>query len=276
MQQWMRWVAVVALLAVPQLAHAISGTANEIAVVDGSVSFANNPIRVNEGGTGAATLTDRAVIIGRGTAVVEFASPGANPQPLLSTGAATNPAFGALDLDGTSTVTNELDITFGGTNAASFTGNTCVRVNAGATALESAAGDCSTPTPSIIGFSTNMNLSQGGTIFFAPGVSDTSESRAQTIAPTTVTFDNLNCIATAAPGAADTYTITMADGACTGALTNSTGQVCTIGPSAATRNCAEAGAGEAVTGGECFAYEVVSSGGATADVVISCTHEITG
>lgn len=54
------------------------------------------PLAVASGGSGAATLTDRAVLIGRGTAAVNFAAPGVTGQPLLSTGAATNPAFSTI------------------------------------------------------------------------------------------------------------------------------------------------------------------------------------
>lgn len=76
------------------------------------------PLTVATGGTGDATLTDRAVLIGRGTNPVEFAAPGAAGQVLRSTGPAANPAFGAVDLADTDAVTGLLAIANGGTNAA--------------------------------------------------------------------------------------------------------------------------------------------------------------
>lgn len=70
----------------------------------------STPLTVATGGTGAATLTDRSVLIGRGTAAVNFAVPGAALYPLLSTGAATNPAFGPLVLTSGTNVTGQLPI----------------------------------------------------------------------------------------------------------------------------------------------------------------------
>lgn len=55
---------------------------------------APKPFAVGIGGTGDATLTDRSVLIGRGTSPVEFAATQANSNAvLMSQGAAVNPAF---------------------------------------------------------------------------------------------------------------------------------------------------------------------------------------
>lgn len=51
-------------------------------------------ITVPQGGTGLATLSAHAVLLGEGTSNVAFAAPGAAGQMLLSTGATTDPAFG--------------------------------------------------------------------------------------------------------------------------------------------------------------------------------------
>lgn len=72
----------------------ITGTGTQM-VVPGGVP-PTVPVTVANGGTSVATLTDRSVLIGRGTAAVEFAVPGTTGQPLLSTGAATNPAFSSI------------------------------------------------------------------------------------------------------------------------------------------------------------------------------------
>lgn len=71
---------------------------------------------VSRGGSGLATLTDRAVILGRGTADVEFASPGTAGLALVSAGAAANPVFGAINLDAASVVSGTLAVANGGTN----------------------------------------------------------------------------------------------------------------------------------------------------------------
>ena len=55
----------------------------------------NSPIPVTtvEGGTGNITLTNRGVLIGRGTAAIDQAAAGSAGQALLSGGAAANPAY---------------------------------------------------------------------------------------------------------------------------------------------------------------------------------------
>ncbi len=53
-----------------------------------------NALTVANGGTGRATLTSRAVLIGEGTSAVNFAAPGTAGQALISAGAAADPVFG--------------------------------------------------------------------------------------------------------------------------------------------------------------------------------------
>lgn len=95
------------------------------------------PLTVATGGTAAATLTDRSVLIGRGAAAVEAAVPGANPQPLLSTGSATNPAFASLDITNATAVTGILSPANGGTGVVTLADRSPL-VGRGASPVEAA------------------------------------------------------------------------------------------------------------------------------------------
>lgn len=77
-----------------------SGTAvwQELGVTAGGVAT------VAEGGTGLATLTDHAVLIGAGTDPVEFAGPAAAGTILQGAGAAANPAFSTATYPSTTTI----------------------------------------------------------------------------------------------------------------------------------------------------------------------------
>ena len=70
------------------------------------------------GGTGLTTLTQYSVMIGNGTGNVAFAAPSTTGYALLSTGAASNPAFGQLSL--TAGVTGTLPVANGGTGITAF------------------------------------------------------------------------------------------------------------------------------------------------------------
>lgn len=74
----------------------------------------SSTVLVQQGGTGRASLTNHAVLIGAGTSPVNFAGPGAAGLPLLGAGASADPAFGALNLAGAG-VTGVLSVTAGGT-----------------------------------------------------------------------------------------------------------------------------------------------------------------
>lgn len=78
----------------------IAATAGTVFSGDGSsltniqvTSLANGPIGVAIGGTGATTLTDRGVLIGRGTGAVQATSAGTAGQVLTSGGASVNGAY---------------------------------------------------------------------------------------------------------------------------------------------------------------------------------------
>lgn len=59
-----------------------------------SITGLTTPLAVNQGGTGVATLTNHAVVIGKGTAAVAGAAPGTAGQMLISAGATNDPVFG--------------------------------------------------------------------------------------------------------------------------------------------------------------------------------------
>ncbi len=65
-------------------------------------------ITVPYGGTGAATLTDRGVLVGRGTSPVEATAVGSAGQVLQSSGAGVNPAYSTATYPSTTTVSQLL------------------------------------------------------------------------------------------------------------------------------------------------------------------------
>ncbi len=84
-----------------------------------SLFFNSAALCVASGGTCRQTLTVHSVLLGEGTAPVNFAVPGTSGYPLLSTGASSDPSFGQLDL--TVGVTGTLPVTNGGTGLAAAT-----------------------------------------------------------------------------------------------------------------------------------------------------------
>lgn len=69
---------------------ALNGAAGGWVFPSGGVS---GTVPVSQGGTGATTLTDRGVLVGRGTGAVEAVGPGTAGQPLVSNGAGSNPSY---------------------------------------------------------------------------------------------------------------------------------------------------------------------------------------
>jgi len=94
------------------------------------------PLLPAKGGTGLATLTAHAVILGEGTGNVAFAAPGTSGLPLLSAGASVDPAFTALTLSGAG-VTGQLGVGNGGTGTNTLAAHT-VLVGAGAATINTA------------------------------------------------------------------------------------------------------------------------------------------
>lgn len=62
----------------------------------GNVISLINPVAVNLGGTGLATLTAHNVLLGEGTSNVSFAAPGSANTALVSNGASSDPTFQAI------------------------------------------------------------------------------------------------------------------------------------------------------------------------------------
>lgn len=81
--------------------------------------FNSAALIVAQGGTGRTSLTDHAVLLGSGTSPVDFAAPGTSGYPLLSTGAASDPAFGQLNV--ATAVTGVLPVANGGTGRSTIT-----------------------------------------------------------------------------------------------------------------------------------------------------------
>lgn len=74
--------------------------------IDAAIDGADATTRtVAKGGTGATTLTDRGVLIGRGTAAIEAVAPGTLGKFLRSLGASSNPGYGGLFTEQTATET---------------------------------------------------------------------------------------------------------------------------------------------------------------------------
>jgi hypothetical protein len=289
-------LAVLLALFSVETAHAIQGTASEIEVSDGVIGLVT-PLGVVQGGTGLATITPEAVLVGDGTNAVKEISTATAGEVLTFTGGVV--VWGAVDLDdpGDDSVTGTLALANGGTNLSTAPADDQFLVGTAGAALEytTATPDCvaadealtynattndfgchaiaSTSANAIIGVSTNMDLTASSTVYMAPGVSDTTEARGASIAPVGMSLDSLRCVASGTVGGTG-ITITMADGVCGGALTDSTTQFCTIGAAASPPTCTEAGAAEAITAGQCYSIRAVSTASAN-DVVVSCNLERT-
>lgn len=135
---------------------------------------ATTPVGVASGGTAASTLTDRAVIIGRGTAAVNFASPGAAGQMLLSAGAAANPVFG-----------NNPTITGGTIDGAVIGGTTPA---AGSFTTGSFTGNLTpSQTNGIVGTTTNNNANAGS-------VGELLSATASAVSQTSATLTNITSL----------------------------------------------------------------------------------
>jgi hypothetical protein len=105
--------------------------------------FNSAALTVAQGGTGRATLTNHAVLLGAGTSPVNFAVPGTAGYPLLSTGASADPAFGQLSL--TAGVTGTLPVGNGGTGLATVAIHGLLVGNAGSALTVLAPGTTALP-----------------------------------------------------------------------------------------------------------------------------------
>lgn len=86
------------------------------------------------GGTGRATLTDHAVLLGSGSAAVDFAAPGAAGTVLTSNGASADPTFQAAagDVAGPASATDEALVRFNGTTGKLIQNSTITLSDGGA------------------------------------------------------------------------------------------------------------------------------------------------
>lgn len=277
------------------MAFAIQGGTN-ITFQDGTIALSGQ-VAVSNGGTGLGTLTDGSVLLGAGTGNVEFATPGNAGAPLISAGAGVNPTFTNLDLADTDAVgATILGVANGGTGLSTSTedavmvgnsttawekkvipdcddtGGNHINYDQGTNAFTCGTSSSGSGVNSVVIANTMGSITQGSTLHMSTGQVDASQSRAQAIAATTSVFNNMRCVSSVAPGGSDSFTITLADGACTGALSDSVNQTVTI--SASARTAGPAGTSESITAGECWAVKVVASATA-ASAVISCTFDRT-
>ena len=124
------------------------------------------------GGTGLTTLTQYNVMLGNGTGNVAFAAPSTTGYPLLSTGAASNPAFGQLSL--TAGVTGTLPVANGGTG-------TATAFTTGSVVFAGASGTYSQNNTKLFWDNTNNRL---GINTATPQTQLTVVSNTQTVTPT--------------------------------------------------------------------------------------------
>ena len=99
------------------------------------------------GGTALSSYVLGDLLYASGTDVLAVLNAGTQYQVLQM--GATVPTWGAVNLAQAAAVTGTLPFGNGGTGATSFTGDRCVRVNTGGTALEVAAADCAAATGTV-------------------------------------------------------------------------------------------------------------------------------
>lgn len=104
------------------------------------------PLAANFGGSGVTSPTAHSVQVGEGASAFAPVGPDATSgQPLLSAGAAADPAFGALSLSG-SGVTGTLGVANGGSGLATLTSH-AVEVGAGTSAITQVGPDATSGQP---------------------------------------------------------------------------------------------------------------------------------
>lgn len=131
--------------------------------------------------------------------------------------------------------------------------------------------DTNTVIRPLIGFGTGMTLTQATTVYAWPGLIDGTEANVAAPTDAAASFENINCRSSAAPGGAQTITITIGVGAC-GSISYTTKAECVISASGTT--CDSGSSISSTTAGQCVVARIVSSATA-ASAFVSCTAERT-
>ena len=268
MRQVLGWAAVLALF-VAQPAFAIDTVGLETDFVNGAIGIVD-PLDETKGGTGTGTFTTGDILYSDASnSLAKLAFVATATRYLANTGGGgTIPAWDQVNL--VNGVTGTLPIGNGGTNATSFTGNTCVRVNAGGTALESAGGDCATAIQSIQHFSTVGTITASNTVFSSFANVSATENNVET-AVEAASFANMRCESNTAISAGS-ITITGRKGTC-GTLGDDL-DVQVVLSGGETGDSDLTGVFD-LTVGQCMAFSFVSAA-STPTATVNCSIEQTG
>ena len=150
------------------------------------------PVVVSSGGTGKTTLTDRGLVIGRGTTAVDITAAGTNGQVVIAaTGA--NPAFATLTSTGSTVAftlgANTLNLETGSAVAKSFTTNSGTATpSAGILSIVGSHGLNTSGATNVVTVAVNNTLTLGDLSVIAAG----SSALTATTGDITITAGNLN------------------------------------------------------------------------------------
>ena len=150
------------------------------------------PVVVSSGGTGKTTLTDRGLVIGRGTAAVDITAAGTNGQVVIAaTGA--NPAFATLTSTGSTVAftlgANTLNLETGSAVAKSFTTNSGTATpSAGILSVVGSHGLNTSGATNVVTVAVNNTLTLGDLSAIAAG----SSALTCTTGDITITSGNFN------------------------------------------------------------------------------------
>lgn len=97
-------------------------TASKVVLSDANGQLTTGTPSVDQGGTGATTLTNHGVLLGQATSAIAATSAGTQYQSLVSGGASADPAFAAISLGQAAAVSGQLPIGNGGTGASTAAG----------------------------------------------------------------------------------------------------------------------------------------------------------
>lgn len=285
---WQFYLWLVLMLGLPLLAVGFQAT-SPLTFEDGAISI-TDPLPADNGGTERSTLTLYNLLVGAATAPVALIAPHATGgMPLISAGSSANPTYGALPLGTAGVVSGQLPLASGGTNknatavnggivwtdadsmevSAAGSSGECLKSNG---AAAPSFGSCTTSGAPLMAFGTMGDVSNNTVFANFTGNVDTNEVRVQMKMPA-ATFANLRCLASVAPGGAQTIVITGMSGTC-GTQSADVDHVCTITGAATT--CTQDPDTESVstTAGQCLDYRIVSSATAV-NSVVTCTVERT-